>query len=314
MASVGVLASAGSAFVAVVSGSRYPTPRPDGICGELDVGYVEEVTGRLGAIGSCRSGSACSARPRTEQTADYLAEEMEAIGLEDVAVEEFTGDGWLFEGGSVHGGGLRPEPDVRGIVDRRCPGNRVRRRFGRSSRWVRPGARVRGLDVRRQDRFARWDYDGRGIWPNYIAYEAKLARREGGDHRVGARTYVVRGGRRASARQQRRGMQHDGVCADRVISKTVGGQARRALRRGTGRTATVTVNGREPLRRHGHQPIGQITGSRHPDREDRVHRASGRLVHVGGRRLGPVGHGDGHRQGGGRRAGTSPSTRGSSRR
>ena len=139
----------------------------------LDVGYVEEVTRHLGTIGSSPLGFRVLGTPQDQETAEYIAGEMTSIGLEGVDVEEFTGDGWLFEGGSVRvaGGGL--DASFEATSNGGVPGTE----YGGVSGPVVPvgyGTRpeYRGLDVEGKIVFAWWDYDNLGIWPNYIAYEA----------------------------------------------------------------------------------------------------------------------------------------------
>ena len=74
----------------------------------LDMQYVKQVTKHLGTIGANEDGFRVTGTPQDEETANYLADQMDAIGLEDVSVEPLTTDGWLFSGGSVtaKGGGI----------------------------------------------------------------------------------------------------------------------------------------------------------------------------------------------------------------
>ena len=91
------------------------------------------------------------------------------------AVETFTGDGWQFNGASVtaKGGGTRPDVQApRRSAACPAPGTAaspdeiVPVGYGTAPEY-------KGVDVEGKIAFAWWDYDKLGIWPNYIAYEAK---------------------------------------------------------------------------------------------------------------------------------------------
>ncbi len=239
--------------------------RPDPLQ-HLDMDYVEEVTGHLATIGSSPLGFRVLGTPQDRETADYIAGEMSSIGLEDVGVEEFTGDGWLFEGGSVqaHGSGLNAtfEASSNGGV----PGTG---RGGVSGRVVSVGygtrPEYRGLDVRGKIVFARWDYDNLGIWPNYIAYEAKA---HGAEAVIMASApdhywYSAGGGRALGS--------NDGECSTTacaplaIISKRSAAKLDAALAEGRVE-ATVTVDAENLFDSTASQPIGQITGSTYPDK------------------------------------------------
>ena len=75
---------------------------------QLDMDFVRRVKRHLTTIGSTPLGFRVLGTPQDEETARYVADQMTSIGLEDVTVETFSGDGWLFGGGSIeaHGSGL----------------------------------------------------------------------------------------------------------------------------------------------------------------------------------------------------------------
>ena len=265
-ASVGVLATA-ITFAAVVSvpvGNA--SPRRD-LLTELDVRYVKQVTRRLGAIGSTPLGFRVFGTPQDRQTANYLADEMDAIGLEDVAVEELTGDGWLFKGATVHAEGPGLDRTFAGSSLGGVPGTGY---GGVSGEIVRVGygtaPEYEGKDVEGKIAFAWWDYDRRGIWPNYIAYEAKLH---------GAKAVIIAsapGHAWYAAGKGRALGSNDGECSTSlcapmvVISKRSAKKLVGSLRAGDV-SGDVTLKATNLIDATGYQPIGQITGSRYPERK-----------------------------------------------
>jgi hypothetical protein len=232
----------------------------------LDIGYVEKVTRDLTEIGSTPAGFRVFGTPQDRQTARYLADEMDGLGLEDVDVEEMKGDGWLFEGASVgiHGGGAAARFDaaslggVPGTPKHGIRGKVVDVGYGTAPEY-------RGLDVRGKVVYARWDFDNRGIWPNLIAEEAKLhgARvaiiSSGPDHIW----YAAGGGRALGSNDGECDLQ---ACVPMVtISKRDAGKLVAAIDRGPVR-AKVKLNAKNRLGATGYQAIGAIPGSGDPSR------------------------------------------------
>ena len=246
-------------------------PKDDGravdpLLKSLDMQYVKQVTKHLGTIGANEDGFRVTGTPQDEETANYLADQMDAIGLEDVSVESLTTDGWLFSGGSVtaKGGGIDRTFRVSSLggVPGTAPG-------GVSGRIVPVGygtaPEYEGLDVQGKIAFAWWDYDNLGIWPNYIAYEAHA---HGADAVIiasapGNGWYTAGGGRALGS--------NDAECSTTectpmvVISQRNGKALSDALDAGTVK-GSVTLDAENLLDSPAHQPIGQITGSVYPDR------------------------------------------------
>ncbi len=136
----------------------------------LDMGYVRQVIEDLTAIGSTDLGFRAFGTPQDLETAQYIAQEMETLGLEDVALEPVVGDGWLFEGASVTVGDRTLPAGALGGVEGTGPegvaGRLVFVGKGRARDYERLDADVTGAIV-----LAWWDAEI--MWPNHIAYEAK---------------------------------------------------------------------------------------------------------------------------------------------
>jgi hypothetical protein len=239
---------------------------PAGPIDALDIGYVERVTSDLTRIGSTPDGFRVFGTPQDRKTANYLADEMDALGLEDVDVEEMTGDGWLFKGASVgiHGTGTSVRFDaaslggVPGTPERGVRGKVVDVGYGTAPEY-------RGKNVRGKVVYARWDFDNRGIWPNLIAEEAKLH---------GARAAIISSGPDHAwyaAGDGRALGSNDGECDLRTcapmvtISKHDADELVAALDRGPVR-AKVELNAKNRLDATGYQAIGAIPGSGDPKR------------------------------------------------
>jgi Iap family predicted aminopeptidase len=255
-----VLALATGALQAGVAGAQ-PDPLE-----HLDVGYVERVTRHLGTIGSSPLGFRVMGTPEDRETAEYIASEMSSIGLEDVEVETFTGDGWRYEGGTVEvsGGGLdeiytaTSNGGVPGTRPKGVRGPVVFVGYGTAPEY-------RGLDVRGKVALAWWDYDSLGVWPNYIAYEAKLH---------GAKAVIMASAPDHawySAGNGRALGSNDGECSSTlcaplvIISKRSAAELADALALGRV-TARVTLDATNLLDSTAYQAIGQITGSTYPER------------------------------------------------
>ena len=87
----------------------------------IDAGYLRGVVERLAAIGSSPLGFRVTGTPEDREAAAYVADELRAIGLDGVAIEEVPVDGWRFEsarlepgdGSAIEGaalGGTPPTP------------------------------------------------------------------------------------------------------------------------------------------------------------------------------------------------------------
>ena len=231
----------------------------------LDMDYVRKVTTDLTRIGSTPDGFRVFGTPQDRETADYIADEMDALGLEQVDVEKMTGDGWLFKGASVgiRGGATKATFDaaslggVPGTPKGGVRGKVVDVGYGTAPEY-------RGRDVAGKIVYARWDFDNRGIWPNLIAEEAKLH---------GARAAIIAsgpdqawysagGGRALGSNDGECGLE---ACAPMVtISKRDADKLDAALGRGPVR-AKVELNARNRLDATGYQAIGAIPGSGDPD-------------------------------------------------
>ena len=243
------------------------TPRVNSaLLKSLDMGYVEKITEHLGTIGSSKLGFRVTGTPQDEETATYIAGQMDAIGLEDVSIESHTTDGWLFSGGSVHAKGPRLDRSfqvsslggVLGTPPGGVSGRIVPVGFGTASEYE-------GLNVQGKIAFAWWDYDNKGIWPNYIAYEAMAH---------GAKAVIIASapanGWYAAGHGRALGG-NDGECSTTqcvplvVISRRNAFTLVKALHAGKVQ-GSVTLAAKNVLDATAHQPIGQITGSVYPDR------------------------------------------------
>jgi Peptidase family M28 len=256
------------AVLALAAGALQPgvaAAQPDPLQ-HLDMAYVEEVTRHLGTIGSSPLGFRAMATPEDQETAEYLAGQMSSIGLQDVNVETFTGDGWRYQGGSVEvsGGGL--DAAFTATANGGVPGTRPKGVTGRVV-FVGYGTapEYRGLDVEGKIAFAWWDYDSLGIWPNYIAYEAELH---------GAKAVIMASAPDHawySAGNGRALGSNDGECSTTlcaplvIINKRSSAKLTDALDAGRVK-ATVTLKAQNLLDSTAYQAIGQITGSVYPDR------------------------------------------------
>ncbi|HEX5950617.1 MAG TPA: hypothetical protein VFZ96_06410, partial [Actinomycetota bacterium] len=148
-----------------------PAVAQDGLVAHLDMDYVRQVIENLTAIGSTEQGFRAFGTPQDLASAEYVADEMTALGLDDVALEPVPGDGWLFEGASVTVG-TKTLPagafaGVEGTGPAGVSGRLVFAGIGASRDYERLGVDVTGKIV-----LAWWndEYD----WPNHMAYEAKL--------------------------------------------------------------------------------------------------------------------------------------------
>ena len=271
LVSVGRKVGAGIAVVAMLALGLGPIPveraaADPSLVDSLDMGYVRQVTKHLTMIGSVPSGFRVAGTPQDEETANYLADQMDAIGLEDVSVETLTVDGWLFEGASARVKGSGLDRTFRASSLGGIPGTPS---GGVSGRIVPVGhgtaPEYRGLDVENKIVFAWWDYDNEGIWPNYIAYEAKAH----GASAVIIASAPANGWYTAGDGRALGG--NDAECSTTlcaplaVISRRSAAKLVDALDAGRVQ-GTVELNAQNLLDSTGHQPIGQITGAEYPDR------------------------------------------------
>jgi len=68
----------------------------------IDVDYAEEVMTKVSSFGDDEVyGMRSAGSPAETETANYIANEMEKIGLQNVTVDDFTTDGWTFKGASI---------------------------------------------------------------------------------------------------------------------------------------------------------------------------------------------------------------------
>lgn len=168
-----LVAAAALVLLAQVPGWGRARAQSDPIA-SLDVGYVRRVIEDLTAIGSTDMGFRAFGTPQDLETATYIAGEMEALGLQNVALEPVVGDGWLFEGASVtvRGGtlGRRTLPaGAMGGVEGTGPEG-VAGRLAFVGNGFRHDYRRAG-DVTGKIVLAWWDSSS--SWPNHMAYEAK---------------------------------------------------------------------------------------------------------------------------------------------
>lgn len=135
----------------------------------LDMAYVRQVIEDLTAIGSTDMGFRVFGTPQDLETATYIADAMEALGLQGVALEPVVGDGWLFEGASVTVGDRTLPAGALGGVEGTGPagveGRLVFAGIGSARDYARLG------DVTGKIVLAWWD--AASMWPNHMAYEAK---------------------------------------------------------------------------------------------------------------------------------------------
>jgi hypothetical protein len=223
--------------------------------------YVEEVTKHLTTIGSNSMGFRVFGTPQDKETADYIAQQMKAVGVQDVNVESLKGDGWLFKGGSVKftAGSTSATFDASSLGG--VPGTPAE---GVSGQVVPVGygtaPEYKGIDVKDKIAFAWWDYDNKGIWPNLLAEEA---------HVHGAKAIIIASGPNHYWYSAGHGTalgSNDGECSTTlcapmvVISKVDAAKLLAAMKKGAVE-ATVTLDAQNLMDATGYQPLGVIPGS-----------------------------------------------------
>jgi hypothetical protein len=232
----------------------------------LDMNYVQQVTTHLTTIGANPMGFRVFGTPEDRETANYLSNQMRALGLSNVKVERVKGDGWLFKGGSVEasGNGLDASFAVSSLGS--VPGTP---RNGVTGEVVFVGygtaPEYEGLDVEGKIVFAWWNYDALGVWPNMIASEATIH---------GAKAAIIASGPGHIWYQAGSGEalgSNDGECSTTlcapmvVISKNNADALKSALARGPV-SATVKLDATNLMDATGYQAIGQINGTGRPDK------------------------------------------------
>ena len=159
-----------------------------------------------------QDGFRVTGTPQDEETANYLADRMDAIGLEDVVGRVAHHRRLAVHRRIRDGEGRRPRSDVPRLLARRRPRHSVGGVSGRDrAGGVRDGSRVRRAGCRGQDRVRLVGLRQ----PRHLAELHRVRgarpRRGGSHHRVGAGQRVVRRGRWTRARRKRRRMQHNRV-------------------------------------------------------------------------------------------------------
>lgn len=144
-------------------------PAQEDPTGYLDPVYMAEVVADLTAIGSTDMGFRAFGTPQDLETATYIADQLEAFGVQEVALEPVVGDGWLFEGASVTIEGKTIRAGAMGGVEGTGSGGVEGRLV-----FVGIGSRrdyARAGDVTGKIVLGWWD--AASMWPNHMAYEAK---------------------------------------------------------------------------------------------------------------------------------------------
>ncbi len=250
-------------------GPHQPPPAPgspEALLAALDMNYVEQVTTHLTTIGANPMGFRVFGTPEDRETANYISREMKSLGLSNVKVERMTGDGWLFNGGSVEVSGNNLDASfavsslgsVPGTPRNGVTGEVVFVGYGTAPEYA-------GLDVQGKIVFAWWNYDALGVWPNMIASEATVH---------GAKAAIIASGPGHIWYQDGGGKalgSNDGECSVTlcapmvVISKNDADALKSALARGPVQ-ATVKLDATNLMDATGYQAIGQIDGTGRPDK------------------------------------------------
>ena len=134
----------------------------------VDEDYMREVVARLSSIGSSPLGFRVAGTPEDRETAAYVAGELDAIGLEDVALEPVPVDAWRFLGARLDVGGEILECATFG-------GAPPTAAEGVEGELVDAGRGTRRELARRDARGKIVLVDWRGdqlLWPSYLAAEA----------------------------------------------------------------------------------------------------------------------------------------------
>src|SRR5918911_5463146 len=76
-------------------------PARDVLDAAIDVGYMRGVVERLASAGSSPLGFRLAGTPEEVAVSEWIAEQMEALGLVDVALEPVPVDAWRFRAARV---------------------------------------------------------------------------------------------------------------------------------------------------------------------------------------------------------------------
>ena len=232
----------------------------------LDTNYIRQVTEHLTTIGSSPLGFRIFGTPQDEETANYLADQMNSLGLEDVGVEQVPGGGWLFKGASVEVDAPRTHRDFEAASFAGVPGTGP---DGVSGPVVFAGYGTKSdfdaVDVTGKIAFVWWDYQHVGMWANWLAIEAEIH---------GAKAVIIASDSRTGWGTDRGGrpiISFDSagcptLCAPLVsISQLHAKWLAAALENG-GVNGKVTLDAENLMNATGYQAIGQITGWTYPDK------------------------------------------------
>jgi hypothetical protein len=257
----------GIAVLVVSMLAIFPAPaagQPDPVA-HLDMAYVEQVVEDLTAIGSTDMGFRAFGTPQDLESAEYIADQMIALSLEDVALEPVVGDGWLFEGATVEVRGGGPDKRFTAGSMGGVPGTRA---DGVSGDLVFAGIGTArdyerlALDPSGKIVFAWWDPDY--VWPNHMAYEAKAR---------GAKALVIATPKGGSYYQGRGAIgSFDATCDLQACAPFVTISTRAAndlverMASGARIRATVVLDATVTENATGYNTIGVIPGSAKPDK------------------------------------------------
>ena len=148
--------------------SRPELGRAPAVEAAIDEEYLRTVVARLSSIGSSPLGFRVTGTPEDAETAEYVAGELDAIGLEDVQLEPVPVDAWRFRGARLDVGtesfecatfGGAPPTPVDGIDGSLVDAGRGTRR------------ELAKRDVAGKILLVDWRGD-QLLWPSYVAAEA----------------------------------------------------------------------------------------------------------------------------------------------
>ena len=127
-------------------------------------GYPQKVENAIVSMGTVRPRVPLGRQPRrTTASAHYIAAQMQAMGLSDVALERVPLDAWSFHGARVQG----ERQDVTGVRVRRRA--RHRRHAGHAQGRLRRHGHAGGVrgGRRRPGKIVLVDFDGYDWWLNF---------------------------------------------------------------------------------------------------------------------------------------------------
>ena len=89
-------------FALTACGSSSDSEAVDGFDAEIDVEYAKDVVQTISSFGDDPvMGMRSAGSPAEKQAIDYLKDQMDEIGLQNVTVDETTVDGWTFNGADI---------------------------------------------------------------------------------------------------------------------------------------------------------------------------------------------------------------------